>query len=1384
MSITPTALTGLLVADTYTAPNGSPDSIASPTEVNGQPVDAVLELQSTTRGLLVPRMTTIQRNTMIVTDGFVIYNLDTNKFNFYSNGVWGSVGGGSVIGPGVSIAGDIAIFADNTGTVLADSGVPITQVPAPLTHLLRDSFLSTVNQIGNLGHVQFVNGLGLVFVDSLMPVEFIENNFGAGSQVCSLFTGELPGSSTTPSCLVELQSTTGALVISRMTTTQRLALFATNGMIVYDTTANIFYVYQGGIWNAVDTSGGSVTQLNQGTGITCSPNPIVGAGTISLTNTAVTAGSYTVMNGTVNAQGQLTAASSATVITDTTGTTQNLFIGIGSGVLGTTSIANCAVGGNTLFSNNQNFPSSSFNCAFGYTSLSSNTSGSSNSGFGYLTLGSNTSGSDNCAFGDAAMRFNATGSKNCAVGSLALASASAGSNASSGSCAFGYQALYNNSSGGICAFGYQALYSNVSAIGNSAFGYQALTANTSGASNNAFGSSALVANTVGANNNAFGPSSLLSNIGGSGNCAFGFSTLSANINGNNNSAVGYNSGVSQASYTNCSFFGSASDASISGLTNSTAIGAGSSVATSNSLVLGSSCNVGINQPSPAYTLHVSNVSSNCSIKLDNTTSTPSSPASGGILYTSGNSLFYANTSATINLTSSGVTPGSYTVMNGTVNGAGQLTAASSATRIIDSGTNTFVGFTCGNNTLTGNNNLAVGKLTLQALTNGSQNTVFGQAAGNSITIGLNNSAFGFNALDANISGNYNSAFGASTLINNTGSNNTAIGQASGSIQSTYTSCTFLGYNADASNNSLTNATAIGAGSSVSTSNSLVLGNSCNVGINQSSPSYTFHISNVSSLCSIKLDNTSSTPSAPSAAQGGVIYISSDNLFYKNSSNTIQLNANYIHDDESNYNLFVGLSAGKLPTTTSVGCTAVGVSCLHSLTSGNDDCAYGEFSLSAVTSGSQNSGYGSYSLFLNTNGSNNTAIGYFSLGNMNSVSVNSNNTAVGYQSGNLRSGYSNCTFIGTLADASSTGLSNAAAIGANATVGSSNSLILGNGCNVGIGMSSPTTRLCITGADQSFPLGPHILCQTSLDAYPQFQLLNYSHNNVSLNFDAYWNGSSWISCTNSSNFQINKDNQKLNFNYANGFTQGSTITWSSGIILKNSGEVGIGDSSPVSKLSVVGNAQIGFTSGTAGPTNGLAVSGNVGIGTTTANSPLQFANNVINRILTLYQALGNDQNQFYGFGIASGILRYQIDSTSGNHVFYAATSSSASNELVRITGTGKLGIGITPTSTLHVNGTIITAPPASGATTVALGTAYQNTLGYDVLIVVYINVTLSAGGSIISGVGSTNTPTQQTVFSGITGTPSVSAIVPNNYYLKISTSGTITAAIVGQQETPL
>jgi hypothetical protein len=68
--------------------------------------------------------------------------------------------------------------------------------------------------------------------------------------------------------------------------------------------------------------------------------------------------------------------------------------------------------------------------------------------------------------------------------------------------------------------------------------------------------------------------------------------------------------------------------------------------------------------------------------------------------------------------------------------------------------------------------------------------------------------------------------------------------------------------------------------------------------------------------------------------------------------------------------------------------------------------------------------------------------------------------------------------------------------------------------------------------------------------------------------------------------------------------------------------------------------------------------------------------------------GNNDHQYYGLGINPFMLRYQVDGTSSNHIFYAGTSATTSNELMRITGTGNVGIGTTaPDAKCHVEGAL-------------------------------------------------------------------------------------------------
>ena len=80
-----------------------------------------------------------------------------------------------------------------------------------------------------------------------------------------------------------------------------------NGTLRYNSDFGVLEAYLNGVWTTL-ASGTGVTSIATGTGLT--GGPITSTGTISIANTAVTAGSYTAANITVNAQGQITAASS------------------------------------------------------------------------------------------------------------------------------------------------------------------------------------------------------------------------------------------------------------------------------------------------------------------------------------------------------------------------------------------------------------------------------------------------------------------------------------------------------------------------------------------------------------------------------------------------------------------------------------------------------------------------------------------------------------------------------------------------------------------------------------------------------------------------------------------------------------------------------------------------------------------------------------------------------------------------------------------------------------------------------------------------------------------------------------------------------------------
>lgn len=104
---------------------------------------------------------------------------------------------------------------------------------------------------------------------------------------------------------------TASITVPSGTTGQRAG---SNGALRYNTTNAVFEGYANGAWGSI-TTGTGVTSVGTGTGLT--GGPITSTGTISIADTAVTAGSYgsstQVGTFTVNGQGQLTAAANVSI---------------------------------------------------------------------------------------------------------------------------------------------------------------------------------------------------------------------------------------------------------------------------------------------------------------------------------------------------------------------------------------------------------------------------------------------------------------------------------------------------------------------------------------------------------------------------------------------------------------------------------------------------------------------------------------------------------------------------------------------------------------------------------------------------------------------------------------------------------------------------------------------------------------------------------------------------------------------------------------------------------------------------------------------------------------------------------------------------------------
>ncbi len=395
---------------------------------------------------------------------------------------------------------------------------------------------------------------------------------------------------------------------------------------------------------------------------------------------------------------------------------------------------------------------------------------------------------------------------------------------------------------------------------NVGIGTNALKLDTSGYYNTAIGTGSLQRNSNGKNNSAIGYHSLTNNKTGYANTAVGYESLQLNTKGYRNTAVGINALQSNVKGFRNTAIGYNANVGSDSLINATAIGANAIVTADSCLVLGDAARVGIGTSAPHQSSILAINSTNKGLLIPRMTEVQrnniASPASGllvyqndgeiGFWYYNGTSWLSLNDSEYVSDIISDADNDTKIQVEETADediirfdAAGKEIFKFVRGRIIpnNSGYSVFFGPAAGlNDDFTNNYNVGIGYNALKLDTSGYYNTAIGTGSLQRNSNGKNNSALGYSSLINNTTGYANTAVGYESLQHNTkGYRNTAVGI--NALQSNVKGIgnTAIGYNANVGSDSLINATAIGANAIVTADSCLVLGNAARIGIGTTAP---------------------------------------------------------------------------------------------------------------------------------------------------------------------------------------------------------------------------------------------------------------------------------------------------------------------------------------------------------------------------------------------------------------------------------------------------------------------------------------------------------------------------------------------------------------------
>ncbi len=527
---------------------------------------SLLEIKSTTKGLLIPRMTIKQRNAIASpATGLLIYQTNsTPAFYYYSGTAWQAVSattsstwivnGSNIyyntgnVGIGLAnpaykldVAGDINI---KTGNAIRIAGTKVFSNDAPNQNLF----------VGNNADSSLNGGYNNTAVGPLSMNKNTNGNYNTALGANSLLVNTSGSSNTAVGEKAMYSNTTGyyntafgsGALYKNVSANNNTAigLQSLYNNIGADNVAIGFKAAYANTSGYTNVAIGSQSLYSNTTGIN---NVAIGFGAL-YSNTTVSGNiaiGYNSMHANTSGS-KNTAIGWASLETNTTGAFNTAF---GNSAMedNSTGFNNTAIGIEAM----QKTTTGAYNTALGSTALLNNTTGSSNTAVGEKTMQANTTGGSNTALGSGALQNSTNGNNNTALGFQALYSATSFTD---NNTAVGYQSLYKTTGVQNTSIGYQAGYTNTSGSYNIFVGYNSGQNNTSGTGNVFMGLAAGQNNTTGSFNTYIGYASGGVTTTNSNNTFYGYGSGSGS-NGDNNSFVGYYAKPNSSSLSNCSSFG-------------------------------------------------------------------------------------------------------------------------------------------------------------------------------------------------------------------------------------------------------------------------------------------------------------------------------------------------------------------------------------------------------------------------------------------------------------------------------------------------------------------------------------------------------------------------------------------------------------------------------------------------------------------------------------------------------------------------------------------------------------------------------------------------------------------------------------------------------------